>query len=276
MINKLKIFGAFVFSMCVLEGQDFWWFRPYGTLSMGLVGYTYKEPDLMSVSGPMGVLSGMGGLRFNRWLKSDLELYYATDMGRNIYDGAIQTIYNTGRVETIPVKSRSSDYYWGVAYRVGLNILANERDDILGLYTGLGYRYLHNQIHGIGAYLREQSYLYWLIGPRLRIRINEHIRLKADGELRVLLTGRNTSHMTDIGYDNNLHFTQSGGMGARVALGAEFFVSKKLALFVQGTFDYWGVDASDKRRACKVNDCSLFVEPANSTIAYGVEVGLSY
>lgn len=231
----------------------------------------------MSISGPMYTIGAVGGIKFNSFIKSDLEFYYATDIGKNTYNGAIQMTDFLGQKTTIPLIAKSNDYYLSIAYRVGLTIFGDGIDEYFGLYLGMGYRYLNNQIRDTSAYSRKQSYFYMPIGARIKVRLNKKIRLKLDGELRAMLLGSNTSAFRDIGYDNNLHFIQANGSGSRITLGAEFFVTKKTFLFIQGTFDYWGIGKSNVLAAYKGGMLAdYFVEPENNTIVYGFEIGYSF
>ncbi|PAF42476.1 hypothetical protein [Helicobacter sp. 11S02596-1] len=279
-IFKNKII-LLVFLCCILGAKDFKHKTPaphrfYGHIKMGVASYTYKEPDVMSIAGPMAVFGAMGGLKINSFIKSDLEVYYATDMGKNIYDGSV--VYKDGRTEPLkaPLKAPSKDYYLGGVYRAGLTILKGDNgEEYFGIYTGLGYRYLQNQVQSKAAYLREQSYVYLPFGVRISVPLSKDFVLKANGELRAMIFGNNTSHFRDIGRDNDLHFIQTSGTGVRLGGGVAF--GNKNAFFIQAVFDYWSIAKSDVKPAYvggKVD--GYYVEPENNTIAYGVEIGFAF
>ncbi|PAF50821.1 hypothetical protein [Helicobacter sp. 13S00477-4] len=281
MKNKFKFFCLFFFGGVLYAQNDSFpdlslRLEPYGNLKAGMQYYSYTEPKVMTVSGPMFTVSAMGGIKFNPLIKSDLEIYYATDIGQNIYHGSLVLTNPDGSRKNIPVKYKSNDYYLGGVYRLGL-IIGNGIDEWLVLYTGMGYRYLNNIALGLGAYSREQSYLYMPFGGRVKVWVNNKIRLKLDAELRALLLGNNKSAFKKIGFDNDLHFTQNNGSGARVSFGAEVFISKKNIFFIQGTLDYWSIGDSNKKPAYKSGVIQgYWLEPKNNTITYGVEIGYAF
>ncbi|WP_143428396.1 hypothetical protein [Helicobacter sp. 11S03491-1] len=244
----------------------------YGTIKTGLGYYSYKEPNVMSITGPMYVVSAIGGLKLNPLIKTDATLYYSRDLGRNTYDGGI--MLNDGSI--LPHQSLSSDWYVGGKYRAGL-IIGNGIDEWLVLYLGLGYRYLHNQIHGSGAYLREQTYLYMPMGGQVKVWLFDKVRLNLDVEFRALLLGNNISHFKDLGYDNNLHFIQNSGSGTRVTLGAEVFITRKSSILVEGFLDYWNIGQSSKEKLYEKGiSKGSYIEPVNKTLFYGLQVGYSF
>lgn len=249
----------------------------YGHLKTGMQNYVYREPSVMSIEGPMFVVDAMFGLKPSSFTASDIEVYYVTDIGQNIYDGAIVKMFSDGRQEISPIKARSSDYYFGGIYRAGITPINDEFGNEFMIYVGLAYRYLNNQVHSVGAYQREQHYLYLPLGIRTQIKINKFIGIKGTLEFRPLILGRNKSHFKMIGHDNDLIFSQRNGVGLEASVGIEFFIAKKSSIFLEGFFDYWNI--ADSTKVDSYIDglhVGTYIEPKNTTSLYGIRIGYSF
>lgn len=254
-------------------------FQPYGNFKFGMQYYEYKEPSVMSISGPMYVLNGTFGVKPNPIFKADIRIFYAQDIGKNIYKGSLQSL--DGKGEIIPFSAKSGDYYLGGVGRVAFIIGDGVQQEWVSLYTGFGYRFLANNVQNppdqIVAYRRDQSYLYMPFGVDVKLWLTKKIRFNLNAEVRALLIGMNTTHFRDIGFDNDAHFTQKNGTGARISIGGEFFIIKNQAILLEAFFDYWGIGDSDIRPQTKGGKfVGNYLEPKNNTEAFGVQIGYSF
>lgn len=249
----------------------------YGYLKVGLQNYTYHEPNVMSIKGPMQIINTMFGLKLTSFIATDIEIYYAMDTGKNIYDGALVRIFSDGREETIPIRSHSNDYYYGGTYRIGFTPLGNDSQNNLLVYLGISYRYLDNLIRGEGAYRREQTYLYTPLGIRAQVKIKKFIGLRGNLEFRPLLLGWNKSHFSMLGRDNDLTFKQRNGLGTEASMGIDFFIAKDSSIFVETFIDYWNIAQSTRTDSYIAGRfAGTYIEPKNTTLAYGIRIGYSF
>ncbi|MDO7253648.1 hypothetical protein [Helicobacter cappadocius] len=250
-------------------------FHPYGSAKFGMQYYEYTEPKLMSISGPMYNISGLFGVKLNPLLKMDVQIYYSQDIGQNIYNGSTQDFSTK---EVVPLSLKSADYYLGGVGKVAFILGDGIEEEWVSFYTGLGYRYLNNNIQNppnqIVTYRREQTYWYMPFGVDASMWLNKNIKIKINAELRALLVGKNITHFTDLGWDNDAHFTQKNGSGSRLSLGAEFFITKKQAITLEAFFDYWGIKKSNiKNITNQGKSVGSFIEPENNTKVFGVQIG---
>lgn len=249
----------------------------YGELRAGVQHYKYEElPNVMSIAtpyaNPMYTLGGMIGVKFNPFLKMDLELYFSQDT-KNIYEGSSRDLV-TGILT--PIILPSNDLYAGGVYRLGF-IYGNGITEWATFYTGLGYRFLHNKIKGAGSYTRIQGYLYAPIGFRSSISLSQKIKLRFGGETRLMFFGHNTSYFTENGFNNDLKFRQNGGIGFRGNLGVEFVLKDDWSIFVQTFYDYWYIPSSNLQFALMDGRApEPHHEPKNRTNAFGIEVGIAF
>ncbi|PAF53292.1 hypothetical protein BKH42_06650 [Helicobacter sp. 13S00482-2] len=286
MKNYIKILICFFLPLCIhaLERRPAsnpnlaLGFHPYGSVNFGMEYYTYTEPSVMSISGAMYHLNGLFGVKLNPFFKTDVQIYYSQDIGKNVYDGSI---HNSVTNETTPLSVRSADYYLGGVGRLGLVLGDGFEEEWVTLYTGIGYRYLDNDIQNppgqLVAYRREQSYLYMPFGLEAKFWLNNFIKFKLNGELRALLMGSNITHFTDLGWDNDAYFTQKNGSGSRVSLGVDFFITKKQSINVEAFFDYWNIKKSNLQEASRGGKfLGYYVEPDNNTKVFGVQIGYGF
>ncbi|ANV97881.1 hypothetical protein BBW65_03285 [Helicobacter enhydrae] len=248
-------------------------------IGVGIESYYYEEPGLMNVGGSMLNLNVNTEFR-QKMFKFENDFYFATHIGANHYDGGIAYSDNAGNV--IGVKkynTDSTDYYAGIVPKLGVAFFKQEQE-VLFVYVGLGYRFLYNQVidqPGIQAsYKRYQGYVFLPIGVSGEIPISANFAFIALAEHRFLLFGHNTTHLTDVGYDKDLFFTQKKGEGGRFALGMKFPFSKG-AIKVLAYYDHWEIAKSNVLQAYKNGrPAGEFIEPANFTSAFGLTLSCDF
>lgn len=246
----------------------------YGYLKAGIQNYAYHEPNVMSIKGTMQTINAMFGLKLTSFITSDIEIYYAMDIGKNTYDGALVRTFSDGREETIPFKSHSNDYYYGGTYRLGFTPLGNDSQNNLLVYLGISYRYLDNLIRGQGGYRREQTYIYTPLGMRAQVKLKKFVGIRGALEFRPLLLGYNKSHFSMIGRDNDLTFKQRSGLGAEANIGVDFLLPKDSSIFIETFIDYWNIAESTRTDSYIAGRyAGTFIEPKNTTLAYGIRIG---
>lgn len=251
-------------------------FDPYAEVAGGMSYYHYNEPNVMDIFGPMYNLNVLLGAKLNPLLKTELEIYFSQDTGKNIYNGAIQITDMFG-TKNEPFSARSNDYYAGGEYRAGFILGDGISVEYLTIYTGFGYRFLQNLVDSSAAYLRKQSYLYMPFGVKSNIPIARKVSLRLNAELMALLLGLNTSYFTDIQRDQNLHFTQKSGTGARVSLGFNIALDNKNSIFIQGYFNYWNIADSNSLPSTQNGKfVGNYIEPKNTTTDYGIQIGYHF
>lgn len=153
--------------------------------------------------------------------------------------------------------------------------------DVTFVYSGIGYRYLHNMMidkPGIKAsYERDQGYVYFLIGVDGEIPINRLFSIIGELQYRQLIYGHQVSGMSALGYDNDFYFTQTDGFGGRVSFGGKFYFINQMALKAKIYFDYWGIEASNLVAGYQGGKfINNFVEPRNMTKVVGMSLGLTF
>ena len=247
-----------------------------GEIGLGMEYYHYREPKLMSISGPMLNFYGFMGVIKNSF-RFQTDFYFASHVGANIYDGAIINLDN----KTLTAyKSQSTDFYVGAVPKIGFGIFRGGRD-LFFAYVGLGYRFLYNLSSDAAnmktSYRRYQGYLYFPIGLSGELPLNSRFSLTASSEYRILLFGHNTSMMSDLGFDDDLFFRQNSGYGGRITWGGKFYVKNGSALKLDIYCDYWDIKASNVVAAYKHGIFQgNFTEPKNFTLALGLMVGYRF
>ncbi|WP_305862458.1 hypothetical protein [Helicobacter cholecystus] len=247
-----------------------------GELNIGIDYYQYKEPNVMSISGPMLGVDGNFALGY-KFFKFQLDGFFSSHLKKNAYKGGL---FNSVTGQSIPYNTDSEDWYLGVATRFGVAFNLNGRE-VVFVYGGFGYRYLHNMMidqPGIKAsYERGQEYIYFLAGLDGEIPINRVVSIIGELQYRQLIYGYQVSGMSDLGYDSDFYFTQTNGMGGRVSLGGKFYLPNQMAFKLKIYFDFWGIEDSDLVQGYRQGQLiGNFVEPKNTTKVVGMSLGLTF
>jgi hypothetical protein len=162
-------------------------------------------------------------------------------------------------------------------------------EHFLSLYTGFGYRNLFNDARGTtsaGAYgyRRTQEYYYLPVGLMHRTYLNVFNTsglLESNVEFDYLLQGNNSSQYSDYVYAVNgkypitraddLNFVQKSGYGLK------FESMYNLNRWLFGPyFSYWNIQNSNNVEGKTIiqgnKSVGSFIEPANSTIEFGLKL----
>lgn len=245
------------------------------SLNSGIEYYSYTEPGVMNISGPMFVANADFGILY-RFFKTQLEVYGGKDIGSSLYHGGIYDL-KTKQIE--PYDAQSTDYYLGTVLKLGFSLFRNHYEPIY-VYSGIGYRFLHNFIidkpHVKAAYTRDQGYIYLPIGINGEWAFHPKISVLGGFEYRILLYGHQASGLQALGFSSDAHFKQTDGMGFRVTSGMKFYLNKNHALKLTFYYDSWIIAKSDIVVLEKDGKRESFIEPANNTQTGGVLIGYSF
>ena len=135
-------------------------------------------------------------------------------------------------------------------------------------YSGIGYRYLENDLRDltipgvVSGYLREQTYVYLPLGLELTVPLSSDgsWSMGLRGEFDWMFYGFNKSGDTDLdGQD---------GWGFRLLPFLRYDISDKVGLKLEGFGEYWKINESD------VSDGLL--EPENASNYYGARLGFLF
>ncbi|MEA3225480.1 MAG: hypothetical protein U9Q07_05975, partial [Planctomycetota bacterium] len=136
------------------------------------------------------------------------------------------------------------------------------------MYTGVGYRYLNDNLATDPAgYERESNYLYIPLGYNLDIGRDVGWSFGFGAEFDVFVFGRQESHLSDFNpalQDIDNHQTSGYGYRASVRLTHK---SKAAIFTIEPFFRYWDIDKSHHD---EIYDA--FVEPANETTEWGIQL----
>lgn len=232
--------------------------------------YIYKEPSVMHIDGTMqGIVGSISYLLED----NKHHLKAGTYSDNLVYHGAKCNVMNPYNCESFNAKSKDKYHYVEYAAQLLMNM---EPDTPIWFNAGMGYRILDNKVFDSSAYRRKQSYLYATLGLSGEHYLTRKTMLYINAYYRMLLLGKNTSYMTDIGFDKNLNFSQKKGYGALLEVG----VRHQLPLFIlslEAYADYWNIQKSDTAGG-SINGVSVgsYIEPKNHTLALGGRIKLSF
>jgi hypothetical protein len=221
-------------------------------LELGVVAYRYlyREPGLMQLEGPkVGVRGG----------------YSRTDEAGK--SGRIEATVTYGKVDYDSNGTGSSDNHddTTVEARVlfGLDFGVRSGRPLMP-YTGIGYRYLYNDLRGQSTtghfgYRRESNYLYLPIGLAFHPG-----RFLAKIEVDYLLRGHQISYLSDVSpLLPDIRNDQHKGVGAKASVMVEFG-----HLSFGPWFNYWRIGDSEIAGGG--------LEPKNRTTEGGLELRYRY
>ena len=233
--------------------------------------FKYKEPGLMEEEGMFyGVRLGYtsrnwvpsspeeslpgGGMMF----RAEARLAY----GQVDYDGSVQDL-QTGDTSPLTVDN-IDDFVFEGRLLLGSDRLGGE---ILNtLFTGIGYRYLYDDLSSHPAgYRRESNYLYVPLGYRFDGGHQAGWSLGFAAEYDVFIMGNQRSHFSDVGL-TDMDNRQNSGYGYRASINLQY-KSKDRIVVIEPFFRYWDIDKSETERAF----WGSAYEPANETTEYGIQ-----
>nr|WP_321268963.1 hypothetical protein [uncultured Tolumonas sp.] len=167
------------------------------------------------------------------------------------------------------------DYYLEVRPLFGKDhVLGN---NVLAPYTGLGFRYLRNDSRGetstgYWGYQRESHYYYLPVGVNHRFSLNNTAVLDSMLELDYLITGQQTSKLSDVSSDYpDLKNRQDSGYGIK------FSSMYRVNDFAIGPYvDYWNINKSDTVIFSDSTSTYYGYEPKNNTVEIGIKASMRF
>jgi hypothetical protein len=236
--------------------------KPEWEIGFEVFSDKYEEPDVMQEEGTFyGIVLantsyGAGKIDMTRF---EGEFAY----GKLDYDGHLMD----GTPYTM---SDLKDYLFDLRILGGRDFTGN--NGILTPYWGLGYRWLHDDSTSDPAgYKRYSNYLYLPLGLMGAAPIgNDGWSIGATGEFDILLLGLQTS---DFGWDT-IHNRQNpfSGYGLRGAISLANKQSGKIGFKIEPFVRYWDIDESELENTTY----GAFVEPANTTTQYGIQLYVTF
>ncbi len=209
------------------------------------------------------VFQGQDGLYF----ASTLEI----DYGELDYDG--ETWGGT------PVSADTED--WIIQWRclLGLTVYDDRALSVIP-FAGIGYRYWYDDIKASGGYEREIHYWYVPLGVKLAGALPYGWQVAVSAEYDFFLGGRVKSYLSDANFafnDPEVDQDFASGYGLRASMGFQKRITDGLDLLIEPFLRYWDIDKSDYATLTYYGTYYATVyEPANTTMSYGIRVGLRF
>ena len=257
--------GLAVLGLTSVQAQEL----PLGTLTgtelgVQLSSYRYEEDNngayFMSLEGrKLGVTGAFTQALAGGWHWGG-DARYAS--GNTEYDSA-----GTGR------KSANPDNYLEARVTLGRDLVAGAQ--VIAPYTGLGYRYLNNDLRGYSTtgaagYRRTSTYIYLPLGVVHRLRAGAQARFVTTFEYDYLIEGTQRSYLTDVpgsGYTRDLLNQQRSGHGLRLSLAYET-LTWSVGVFLH----QWDIARSDLGTYTSASLVYTGVEPHNITREAGIQL----
>jgi hypothetical protein len=228
-------------------------------LGLQVSDYRYTEPTIhVRIDGPQVGARGAYTVPFSENYFSRGELRGA--YGEHDYSGS-------GTAEREPNFIFEARYLLGRDFRPSSGL-------VLAPYSGLGYRYLFNDLRGRSStgevgYRRYSHYFYLPIGLRARFAAGGSWVLAPHAEYAVFLGGEQYSRLTDTGLPlSDARNRQRRGNGFRAGL-----------MFEHGDFsfgpwvNFWRIHDSD---VVRVSPTRGALEPRNRTREAGIEASVRF
>jgi hypothetical protein len=239
--------------------------QPGVALGLSASYYHYKEPSIaVTEEGyKAGIDLAITAVRSTDWfIRGDGRFAY----GRIDYTG-------TGSKDANP------DWYTELRGTIGKDFDYDRYS--LSPYTGIGYRYLFNDLRGVtstgaAGYRRESRYIYIPVGVTHRLRLESSARLSTTFEFDYLVQGWQKSNLTDAtALLPNQTNKQHSGYGIR----ASVFYEKANWSFGPWVH-YWRINQSEMTSATVTvaggTLRALIFEPKNKTTEIGLRLGYKF
>jgi len=221
--------------------------------------YQYTEPGIMKLLGAkLGAdIRTTQALPESRFARGELRFALGTvKYGSN----------GTGSSENNP------DWYLEGRGLIGADW--NYLNAVISGYTGLGYRFLFNDIRGTttsgaAGYRRMSNYLYLPLGISHRSQIDGQAKLTGTLELDFLLAGKQYSQLSDTGLGYaDISNTQHSGYGLRFSL-----IQEVDNISVGPYLYYWNIKKSNVVPEIQNGAWTGYglVEPQNNTLEIGLK-----
>jgi len=230
-----------------------------------IYSYSYEESGFMEEE---GVLFGIRlGYTDRDWVSKSQQAT-PSDGGR-MMRGEVrlaygQVDYDGQTMAGIPYAADNiDDWAFETRFLLGGDWLTNTA--LNTLYAGIGYRYLLDKLSDDPAgYDRESNYLYVPVGFQWDSSCQHGWSLGFNAEFDVFIVGVQTSHLSDIGWFEDVDNVQESGYGYRASLKLQH-KSQKGILILEPFFRYWDIDRSE----IEYEFFGPVWEPANETTEIG-------
>jgi hypothetical protein len=215
--------------------------------------YEYKEPGYMKIDGPVLGL----GAKYSHALGADdfFQIDASVMAGLLDYQG-------TGSLDN--TENFSTDIR-----ALYLKNHTLENGTVVTPYTGLGYRFLYNDLRGntstgAGGYRRLSHYVYLPVGILTYITDGYGNKIELNGELGILIRGYQQSYLSDF-YSNVSDVKNEQKTGHNLRVSALYkFDSYSIGPY----YTRWSVGRSNIENG--------WVEPKNSTNEFGLMLKVKY
>lgn len=215
-------------------------------------------------------------------MKNDGVMYSITG-SYAFHKGIMLKVEGQGDWGKVQYASTGTGDYSGINdYIVELRLLGGydfliAKDVTITPYVGFGYRWLNDDASdvmttsGYRGYLRESNYYYSPAGIYIETNFELGWILGLAIEYDFFWKGIQKSRMEDVGAARNFENSQPAGYGLRAALSCR----KTVDLFdcvIEPYVTYWNVD----RSRSTASGGSVYWEPENNTLQYGVKLGVFF
>lgn len=226
----------------------------------------YREPDVMEEKGIMYSIVGYYTYRSKFMLKAEARFGYGEVDYRNS-----GTLYN---IDDYILEVRGTGGY-------DFPIL---KASALTPYTGIGYRYLNDNMSGMttstGAvgYERESNYLYSPIGIETVTRLENGWSIGITLEYDHFWKGIQKSHLSDtIAGVNNLENGQNDGYGLRGSIKFQKKGEEGLDLLIEPFIRYWNIKKSEEEPIVLAGTVVGYgYEPKNNSTEVGIRIAVEF
>jgi hypothetical protein len=237
------------------------------TLNVGveLSGITYKEPHMQQKGSMVGLTASYAHCYDNNAM---VQVQGIFKYGQVNYAGRLES--------GIPISISNIDNYIAEArvlggYKIRLNTLI-----IVTPYTGIGYRYLADDMGNasIYGYDRESNYFYSPVGLEILTPLQNGWSVKVILEYDIFWKGLQKSHLSDIRPEyNTLKKDQNNGYGLK---GSVKF--QKGNFSVEPFVRYWSIADSEKSLLTFQGQSThrWYFEPRNSSTEIGLKIAWKF
>jgi len=214
--------------------------------------FHYRESHIMREDGWQGgVYGSIAILAARPWYFQ----FYMSMVGGDVeYDGG----YHSGG----SLKGDTSNYIFN--FRGIAGFMIGEDGFCIMPYSGLGYRYLNNDLNdlGVGGYEREQAYLYLPLGVDISTTLSSSGQWKIGlkSEFDWMFHGENKS--------GDIEFDGQDGRGVRFIPYIRYDINDKIGLKLEIFGEYWKINDSDVNQG--------YLEPENASNYYGGKFGVVF
>ena len=234
----------------------------------------YREPDYdIDITGLMYGVSG----KFTYHGISNRDNYLMLGLDTQVLGGGLE--YDGQTQSGTPLDESSDDWLIETRALIGSEYFFGD-DNILTLFTGIGYRYWNNEVSGNAGYESEVQYWYAPIGIKTLGHLYKNWTAGMNAEFDFFLGGKVKSHLSDVNPDfNDPVVDQNTANGYGLGFSLHFtrdFERRNQSLRLKPYIRYWEIKESEKGKLRANGNSVQFLEPENETISGGMRVSISF